>query len=173
MYCSFSVGTLEEMKQTQEVEPMKQVGWIKLGAIVIALAALVAVLAPTAVGADHRLVVQVDQPFEVNGQLYPAGEVAVKQVHRVSPTSTLNEIRVGGERLGLLLAEERSGQTADASNTMTFERAPQGHLVLVSFNYRGERPRHFLSFSVVASGGRWTPPAPRPASPPTRTVAAK
>ena len=86
---------------------MKQVGWIKLGAIVVALAALVAMLAPVAVGANHRLVAQVEQPFEVNGQLYPAGELSVRQVHRVSPTSTLNEIRVGQERLGMLLAEER------------------------------------------------------------------
>ena len=150
---------------------MKQVGWIKLGVIVIALAALVAVLAPAAVGADHRLVARVDQPFEVNGQVYPAGELSVRQVHRVSPTSTLNEIRVGTERLGLLLAEERSGQPVHFSNALNFERAPQGHLVLVGFNYRGERPRDFLNFSVVASGGRWSLPAPRPASPPARTVA--
>jgi hypothetical protein len=173
MHCSLSVRTVEKTRQTQEVEPMKQVGWIKLGVLVIALAALVAVLAPAAVGADHRLVVRVDQPFEVNGQLYPAGELSVRQIHRVSPTSTLNEICVGTERLGLLLAEERSGQSVDSGNSFNFERTPRGHLVLVGFNYRGERPRQLLNFSVVASGGRWSLPASRAASPPARTVAAK
>lgn len=120
---------------------MKQAGRMKRFGILFGLVAAATILMPPASGAGHRLVTRVSQPVEINGQLFPAGELAVRQISTYSPTSTLNEVWVGGECLGLLLAETRPGEQPESGDSLVFEQDDRGHLVLVGFAYRGQNAR--------------------------------
>jgi hypothetical protein len=127
-----------------------------LGLIVFALAALAAVLAPSAAGGDHRLVAQVEEPFAVNGQIYPAGELAIRHVGQYSPTTTINQIWVEGQLLGLFLAEMLPDDPEIGHHSFHFDRDAESRLVLAGFAPSGERVREFYRFRTVTSGDRWT-----------------
>ena len=64
--------------------------------MVVALAVLTGLLAPPVPAASPRLVVHLNEPFEVNGELYPAGMVSVKKVRDYNPSSSLSDWRIAG-----------------------------------------------------------------------------
>lgn len=108
-----------------------------------ATAAAVVCLSPAATASSERLVAQIDEPFEVAGQLYPAGQLSLKAVTALSPVATLNEVRIDGRSLGLMLAQESGGPAASSRDELTFRRAASGHLVLESFAIKGQPTRVF------------------------------
>jgi hypothetical protein len=112
---------------------MKKQNWKGLALVIVALAVLVTLFAPSGVADERRLVVNVNEPFEVNGQLYPEGKVAVKSVRTYNPSSLLSEIWVGRECLGLFRASRISDDTPTTEDTLTFKRSAAGHLTLVGF----------------------------------------
>jgi hypothetical protein len=128
--------------------------------IVIALAAVVAWTTPS-VAAD-RLVVRVNEPFEVNGDIFPAGRLSLKQVQVMSPGSTLHEARIDGESLGLLLVRDNGSKAVATRDEMVFLRSANGHLVLESLSIAG-RPVGRV-YTYRADAGQWyaSSGAPRP-----------
>jgi hypothetical protein len=120
---------------------MKQKRWKSLAMVVVALVIVVTLLAPSGVADERRLVVSVDEPFEINGELYPKGEVSVKSVRSYNPSSLLSEIWVGRKCLGLFRASKISGESSSTENTLTFTRSAEGHLTLVGFA-SGNRADH-------------------------------
>jgi len=107
--------------------------WKGLALVVAALAVLVTLFAPSGVADERRLVVRVNEPFEINGQLYPEGKVAVKSVRTYNPSSILSEIWVGRECLGLFRASRISDDATTSASTLTFKRTAAGHLTLIGF----------------------------------------
>jgi hypothetical protein len=112
---------------------MKRAGWKGLALVVVALAVLVTLFAPSGVADERRVVVSINEPFEINGQLYPAGEVTVKSVGTYNPTSVLSEVWVGRDCLGVFRASKISDDAPTTSHSVTFKRTAAGHLVLVGF----------------------------------------
>src|SRR6185295_3979913 len=84
--------------------------WLITAGLVLGAAAL----APKSFAGGPRLVAQIDEPFEVNGQLFPAGKLSLREVSSYTPVSTLNELQVDGRCLGMVLAQEIEG-SLDAS----------------------------------------------------------
>ena len=112
----------------------------KLWMIVLALAALAAVLSPATEAAGKRLVVDMEQPFEVLGQRYESGQLELREVRTYSPVATLNEIRVNGRSVGIFFGLE--GSTVEATrDELIFARSSDGVLVLESVAFSGERTR--------------------------------
>lgn len=112
---------------------MKRPKWKGLALAVVALAFLVTMFAPSGAADERRVVVSVNEPFEVNGQFYPAGEVTVKSVRTYDRTSLLSEIWVGRECLGVFRASRISDDAPTTNHTVTLERTAAGHLSLVGF----------------------------------------
>ena len=112
---------------------MIRAGWKGLALVIAALAVLVTLFAPSGVADERRVVVSINEPFEINGQLYPAGEVTVKNVRTYNPSSLLSEIWVGRECLGVFRASRISADAPTANHTVTFKRTAAGHLALVGF----------------------------------------
>ena len=112
---------------------MNRAGWKSLTLVVVALTVLVTMFAPSGAADERRVVVSVDEPFEVNGRLYPAGQVTVKSVRNYNPTSLLSEIWVGRECLGVFRASRVSDDAPTSDRTVTFNRTASGHLSLVGF----------------------------------------
>jgi len=115
---------------------------------------LLAVALATAEAGEPKLVIDVEEPFLLQGQICPAGTVSIRFVSRYNPTSTLHEVRVGGEPLGVFRAEHVAGKDRDADDTVRFERNRQGTLVLLGYTLR--RGGSTEAFSFAASPG--TPP---------------
>jgi hypothetical protein len=111
---------------------------VKLWLVVIALSVLAAVLAPPVSAAGRQLVVRVSEPFEVNGQLHPAGRLSLREVSEFSPVATLNEVRLDGRSLGVVFARVDADRTRAPRDEVIFERSERGHLVLASMALRGQ-----------------------------------
>jgi len=122
---------------------------------VLGLALLAGLLAPPTPAAGPRLVVQVDEPFEVNGQLYSAGQLSLRELSEYSPVSTLNEIRVDGRSLGMVLARDEANPTKATRDFLIFERSRRGHLVLASIALKGHPVRRLYRLGEGDMAGTW------------------
>jgi hypothetical protein len=120
--------------------------WRRLLLIVLALAALVAAFAPQVEAGERRLTADIAEPFVINGTLYPAGPISIRQIGDYNPSETLNEVRAGNESIGVLRAAEIPASSRERSSSLLFSRDPQGNLVLTGFVYRGQRPRALRRF---------------------------
>jgi hypothetical protein len=103
----------------------------------------VVILLPSAHADGPRLVTRLEQPVSINGEVYPAGELSVREVGALSPSVTLNEVCAGGKCLGLLQARAEPDGTPSSGDALLFEPDDRGNLVLVGFSYRGQSAREF------------------------------
>ena len=71
-------------------------GWFRVLVVVGSLAVALA----TAEAGGPRLVIEIEEPFLLQGQACPAGTVSIRFISRYNPASTLHEICAGGECLG-------------------------------------------------------------------------
>ena len=134
--------------------------------LVIGLAAVAGLLAP-AQAENRRLVVQMNEPFECGGQLFAAGELSLREVQSFSPVANLNEIRVDGQSLGVVVARVISGSSVSTRDELHFVRSKDGHLVLASVAVQGEPVRR-----LQAIGKTFDARQPRVATtPPSKLVA--
>lgn len=129
-----------------------KINWNRLALIVATLAALVALTAPVAEAGGSRLTANIKEPFEINGTLYPAGSLSVKQIGDYTPTSSFNEIWVGDECLGLVLAANTPALAEEDGDSLFFQRAPLGHLVLTGFAFHGQRAQDLSQIRAGSSG---------------------
>jgi hypothetical protein len=123
-----------------------EINWRRLLLIVLALAAITAAFAPGVEARERRLTAEIAEPFVINGMLYPAGPITIRQIGDYNPSETLNEIRAGDESIGVLRAAEIPVSQRERSSSLLFERDPKGTLVLTGFVHRGQRPRVLTRF---------------------------
>jgi hypothetical protein len=123
--------------------------------LVVALVVLVGFLAPSVPAAGQKLVVRVSEPFEVSGQLYPAGELSLRELQAYSPVATLNEIRVDGKSLGVVLARDQANPARATRDEVIFERSERGHLVLASVALKGHPVRKLYRLGQGDDSGTW------------------
>jgi hypothetical protein len=83
--------------------------------------------------AGNRFSARVDEPFELNGKLYPAGTIVVDPLRDYTPTSALAEVWIGADFVGLLRADRVPSSPARDRASLTFERDLEGTLVLVGY----------------------------------------
>jgi hypothetical protein len=123
------------------------------------LVAVVGWLAPAA-ARDPRVVVRMDEAFEVAGQVYPSGTLSVRQLYDYNPIATLNEVELNGRSIGMLLARDDARAEVAARDQLTFRRESDGHLVLTSIGLRGERARLLTPIPGATSIAIALAPAP-------------
>jgi hypothetical protein len=109
--------------------------------VVVALVLLVGFLAPPVPASVRVVTAHIEEPFEYDGQLYPSGKLTLRQLSEFNPVSTLNEIRVDGRSLGVVLGRAEAHGVTATRNEMIFERNPRGRLVLVSVALEGQPVR--------------------------------
>ena len=100
----------------------------------VALLAWLSALAAPAAAVGPNLEIQVDEPFEVNGEVYPAGTLQVRGLGDYSPTQNINELWLDDVCLGYLLARRGEAEDGQAfTDSMFFTRSPEGRLVLAGY----------------------------------------
>ena len=113
--------------------------------LVVGLCALCAFFAQSVDAAGLRIMVQISEPFEIDGELFPAGTVTVRELADYNPSSTINEVWVDNRCLGLLPALERPTGSLENVDSLIFRR-DRGHLILVGVSFRGGPVRDLYSF---------------------------
>ena len=129
-----------------------KINWNRLALIVATLAALAALTAPVVEAGGSRLSANIKEPFEINGTLYPASSLSVRHISDYTPTSSFNEIWVGNECLGMVLAANTAVARAEGDDLLFFQRAPLGHLVLTGFAFHGQRAQDLSQIRAGSSG---------------------
>lgn len=115
---------------------------------IVLLALLVVCFAPPAAAASERLVVELREPFQVNGRLFPAGVLGLRQLRNYSPVGTVHDVRVDGSSVGMMLARETAERASH--DELIFTRSREGNLVLVGMALEGQPICHLLEFPVLA-----------------------
>jgi hypothetical protein len=132
--------------------------------LVLALAVLAALFAPPVAAEGQRLVVRVNEPFEVNGQLFKAGQLTLRELREYSPVATLHEISVDGRSLGFVLARNQANTSIATRDEVIFDRSESGHLVLASVALQGHPVRRLYRLGEGENSGTWLAVSqPRPA----------
>jgi len=130
--------------------------------VVLTLCAVVAWTTPET-PAGERLVVHVLEPFEVNGEVFPAGKLSLKQVRAMNPVATLHEVRIDGDSQGLLMLRSDGDHGVASRDELGFMRAADGHLVLESVAIAGKPVGTVQAYS--ANAGQWYATNPATARP--------
>jgi hypothetical protein len=123
--------------------------------LVVTLAVLAGALAPPVQAEGPRWVARIDEPFEVGGQIFPPGELSLRQVLTYSPVATLNEVRVDGRSLGFVLARCEASAAPAIRNELIFQRSESGHLVLAFVALRGQEVRQVYHLGEGEHAGTW------------------
>jgi len=123
--------------------------------------ALTMVLSTTAVLAGEMQVrFEVPEPFRVGAHAYSAGVIAVHSVMSYNPTTTLLEVWVNGDCLGIMTALRSVSEVPPRRDEALFRRDDDGRLVMVGYRITG-RPTgttfRFLDPTI--------PPVPDPGPP--------
>lgn len=111
-----------------------------------------------AASAADRVTARINEPIEFNGETYPAGTVQISEIQDYSPGATLNEIRVGGEWVGMVIARTVEGAPEADRASLVFTRNAAGTLVLEGMAMRNQPERRFMGFRSVDGQGEWYMP---------------
>ena len=109
--------------------------------------------------AGDRVSATVTEPVTINGETFPAGLIQINEIRDYSPGITMNEIRIGGHSVGMILAREQAGTEAQQRSALIFSRNDAGTLVLEGVAVRNEPVRQLMAFRSVDGHGEWYMPS--------------
>jgi hypothetical protein len=118
-------------------------GWVRA----MGVAGLLAVLWTATGAGGPRLMVEIDEPFVLQGQVCPAGTLSIRPVSQYNPASTFHEVCIENECLGVFPAERIAFETDDERDTLRFERDAGGMLVLVGYTLHRDGRAEFHRFA--------------------------
>jgi hypothetical protein len=101
----------------------------------LALAAMLA--APAAWAGDVQVRFDVPEPFRVGSHEYAAGVISVQSVMSYNPTTSLLEVWVNGDCLGMMTALRSISEEPPVRTEALFRRDDDGHLVMVGYRMTG------------------------------------
>jgi hypothetical protein len=110
-------------------------GWVRRGGFIGVLALLIASAAwtsPEAAPQVVRVVVTMEEPFSVQGRMYPGGRLTLRAIGDACPGTSLHEVALDGSTVGVLPAH-REGVEGRPRATALFGRDVKGRLHLIGY----------------------------------------
>jgi len=101
--------------------------------LAIAMALGIGTLRAADVGARF----EVPEPFRVGGHDYDRGVISVHSLMAYSPTTSLLEVRVNGECIGMVTAWRDVSEVLPMRTEALFQRNDEGRLVMVGYRVTG------------------------------------
>jgi hypothetical protein len=139
-------GFTERQYLLDEVFVMMKQSWKQLAWIVAGVTLIAMLSAPSFAGGNKRLTINMNESYEIVGTVYPAGKLTVRELNQYNPTTTLQEVWIGNECIGLLKATSMPETQKSTSNEFLFKRDKNGgQLALVGVAFKGETDRGFSS----------------------------
>jgi hypothetical protein len=121
----------------------------------VAFGALLAIAPSRA--ADDRVRFEIPEPFRVGTHTYSSGVITVSGEKTYSPTTSLLEVWVNGQCLGLVPARRSTSKAPSLRTEAMFSRDGDGRLVLVGYQVTGRPSGTTFRFQET---GPATPTAP-------------
>jgi len=109
-----------------------KVGWVGLGLIVLGLATA----SPTA-ASDSQVRFEMVSPFRVGSHGFDAGVIAVRTVSAYTPSTSILEVWVNGECLGMIPAQRGVSEGTPQRAEAFFRRDDDGRLEMIGFQLAG------------------------------------
>lgn len=129
----------------------------RLHTILVLAATIATASAPPSWADGPRLRVRMEEPFEVAGRVYPAGVLTLRSINAYNPSSSIDEIWIGGSCLGALVADKVFDGTTVSEDTVLFERNAAGRLALVGYMLRGDGVENSYRYRpATIAGNRMT-----------------
>jgi hypothetical protein len=94
-------------------------------------------LAGTANAGDMQVRFDVPAPFRVGSHEYSGGTIAVHSIMAYNPTTSLLQVWVNGDCLGMMTATRSSSGPATRGNEAMFARDDDGRLVMTGYRMAG------------------------------------
>jgi hypothetical protein len=111
-------------------------------------------LVPEARAQGPRLTVHVSEPFEFQGRLWPASTLSVLPGATYNPVATLDEVWIGTECLGRMVADRMPSAVEASDDVMLFARNAADRLVLIGYALRGAASAyHYRSYPAQPDDG--------------------
>lgn len=105
--------------------------------LLLGLAAIALMVAPVHAASDTSVRFHVAQPFRVGEHAYDSGVIAVHAVSSYTPTTSILEVWVNGECLGMMTAHRSASEEPPLRTEAMFLREGDGRLVMVGFRMTG------------------------------------
>jgi len=100
---------------------------------------IVSLLAASAAWAGESQVrFDVPEPFRVGAHAYSAGVISVHSIMSYNPNTSLLEVRVNGDLLGMITANRSISEVPPQRNEALFRRDGDGRLVMVGYRITGK-----------------------------------
>ncbi len=109
-----------------------RVGWMMLG-----LALVPATMEPVLAASETQVRFRLAQPFRVGEHAYDAGVIAVHSVSPYTPTTSILEVWVNGDCLGMMTATRSASEEPPLRTEALFLREGDGRLVMIGFRMTG------------------------------------
>jgi len=97
----------------------------------------------------------VPQPFRVGSHSYAAGTISVHAFRNYNPTTSLLEVRVNGECIGMIAARRDASSASPSRTEALFQRDADGTLVMTGYRagatFRFEEPALVQGAAPTAS----------------------
>jgi len=123
------------------------------------LAALVSLPAHPAAG--RVLIVEVDEPFVIEGRTYGPAALSFHQGASFTPSTAFDEIRVDGTSLGLLPVRNSRTEGRVTGDAAVFTRDAEGRLILLGYILRSGESAGSRRFVARSGSGApaWDDPS--------------
>lgn len=100
--------------------------------------------------AGERVVAQVDERFEVNGETFDAGRITLREMQPLSPVVMIHEVTIDGRSLGMVMSRAGEAGAEAERDELIFTRGAAGHLVLLGVAFAGE-PQRWLTTAPASA----------------------
>jgi hypothetical protein len=94
--------------------------------------------APAAWAGETQVRFDVPEPFRVGGHSYAAGTITVHGIMSYTPTTSLLEVWVNGDLLGMVTANRSVSEVPPTRNEALFSRDDDGRLVMIGYRITGK-----------------------------------
>ena len=125
---------------------MSRAGWMTGGLVAAAL-----MLGPSAHAGDPQVRFRVQEPFRVGDRGYESGVITLRSVSLYTPTTSILEVWVDGECLGMMTAQRSNSEALPQHAEALFRRDDRGRLEMVGFTVPGRSTGTTFRFQVAPS----------------------
>jgi len=111
--------------------------WGRAAWVFAGMAMATLLTAPAAAATDQPVRFEVPGPFRVGNQGFDAGVISVHNISTYTPSTSLLEVWVNGECLGLLTAHRSVSEVPPVHPEALFHRDEDGRLEMIGFQMTG------------------------------------
>jgi hypothetical protein len=126
--------------------------WKHIAGIVLVFSGFAAWTAPEAARVRGSLVVELTEPFAVQGHTYVGGRLVLRDLRDFTPGVAMHEVAVDGDRLGVVMARRGKSEVEQTASAALFRRDRESVLHLIGYVREGRDTYRLVPEPAGATG---------------------